>query len=409
MSRPSIRRAGALVAAGSATGYAVSLALTPVLSRLVDPVEFGRFVSMLAVASAMTGLSTFRIEVRAQSELDERLATGLLRAALGASLGWSVFLTLMGVGAVALGRHAGWALIGVMVFAGSIQLVGIAALSRSRRYRELALGNLGQGAGLGLAQTALCALWSSTSALAAGFVMARLVWIPTLLRVLRAPIIRPRMDAALVRYAGTAGGSALASSLAGQAPLLLLAGVYGPAAAGAYGMASRLLMSPLSVIGQATAAASLGEVGRLLREGSPAWPVVRSALRDLIALGSLPCAGAAILGPALAASVLGDQWGTVGSVLTALGLGALAQFSVAPFAQLLNLTGHSRLLLSWDLARLLLIATAIVGPAAAGWGLLVSLWCYSGALLILYGILSMMLCCVMSADDSQREPARIVA
>jgi len=386
-------------------GHGIALSLIPVVSRLYAPSQFGTFSSVAAIAAVFVGLSTFRLEVLAQGTTDDMRADRLQRLALVTALGWGLVVTAgCTVVVVAKGVTPYLLTAGPLVAVASLQLIGAARLTRGRRYRDLARGNLLQGAGTALLQVGFGMVSAAAGSLLAAFAIARLAWLPALRR---SPLDRERPTLPLVdawresrRYAVVSGSAAALNSLATQLPLLLCTYLYGQVEVGLLAMAIRLLVSPMSIIGQAAAAASVGEIGRRIRLGSPGThTIVTRGMLYLLALGALPCAAAAVTAPVLVPIVLGQAWAPVGPLVAWLAVGTLGQFAVAPFSQLLNLTGRHVWMLRWDASRLVVIAAAIGVPATLGQSLHSAVAIYSGCSLVLYAFLGV--ACARAAQSTR--------
>jgi O-antigen/teichoic acid export membrane protein len=387
-----VRKAGFIVLLGTGLGAGVSLVATPFISRLFSPAVYGSFALLTGVVSVFTGVSTLRLEVQSLKVADDAEAAALVRLGLIVNCAWGVALTLAAAAAAAW-WHAGdiWLSIGPLVFLASLQLLGSAVLTRARRYRDLAVANFVQGASMGLVQLLFGLASAGVGALLAGFGAARLGWIPTL---------RPRRrtvppTAGLWRrhrtFAAMAGSSAFINSLTGSLPVVLLSVFYGDATVGQFAMATRILLTPLSLVSQSAASANIGEVGRLLRRGDDgAVHVVRRGLRDLLAVGLIPCAAAAATGAWVVPLVLGPRWREAGLLLAVLAAGTLAQFVTSPFSQLLNLTGHNRMLLTWDTSRLAATVLSLCLPRALGLSPAWAIGSWSIALVVIYCVLAQM-------------------
>lgn len=381
------RHASLTVLAGSGLGHFISLALTPAIARIYSPTTFGVFASVLAASTTLVGISTFRLEVLAQRTREDAQARSLFRVALASNLAWGLAGSLAAVTAAVMTGQLLWLAAGLLVVVASLQLVGTGILTRAGGYRQLAGANLAQGSGAGTLQVVFGVISPTPASLLAGFILARVVWVRAILGFV--PGHHAPLDGTAVRrFALAAGPSALVNSLGGQAPILLASLAYGTSGAGLLAMAIRLVVSPLSIVGQAAASATLGEVGRSIREGEgSAAYVVRRAMRDLLLLGLIPCALAALLGRMAVPFLLGTEWETAGSLVALLAAGTLAQLVVSPFAQLLNLLGRSRQLLMWDITRLVLIVAAWLVPAFFGQSLVVTVAVYTSVLVAIYGLL----------------------
>lgn len=399
---------------GSAAGHGIAFLLTPLLSRLYSPTTVGTYSTVLAVASALIGFSTLRLETFSLATDDDDEAAAMCRLALLWATTWSLIALTVGVVAVLAGAPHVWVSVGVMVFAGSLQPIGAARLVRETRYRQLALANFGQGAGMGSLQTGLGVLSPSPWSLIAGFSLSRTVWLPWIVgrEVGREGGVAAGQQRTTWhrrrRSAWAAGLSALVNSAASQLPILLTAWFYGAEQVGLLALAIRLLVSPLGIVGEAAAAANIGEVSRLLRARDPgAVLLVRRGMRDLFLAGVGPCALVAALSIPLAPTVLGDQWADAGPVLLALTAGTLAQFVVAPFSQLLNLTGRTSILLRWDVIRFTGIGLALAVPSAMQAPYARVVGCYSGVLVALYLALGVLVvrAVTATAPGSRQEDA----
>ena len=391
-----VRKAGFTVLIGSGLGGAVTLLVTPLISRVFEPTVYGKFALITGVTSVFVGVSTFRLEVRALRAADDAEATGLIRLGLITSGIWGAVLTLAACLAVALWHLNGyWLSTGVLVFLASLQLLGSAVLTRARSYRSLAVGNFVQGASLGVVQLLLGLVSAGLGALIAGFGAARLGWLPALRRSrCEIPGIATLWRENR-RFATLAGSSAFLNSLTTSAPILLASVFYGDATAGQLAIGIRLLVTPLSIIGQSAASANIGEVSRMLRVGDDtAARLVRHGMRDLLAVGLIPCGLAGALGAWAIPFFLGQEWREAGLLLAALAAGALAQFVAAPFSQLLNLTGNNWRLLIWDTGRF----SATVLSFCVAWAVGMSpVWAVGSSSVALVVVYSALVCLVLRA------------
>jgi O-antigen/teichoic acid export membrane protein len=399
--RGTVRKAGFTVLVGSALGNALSLLVTPLISRVFGPAVYGEFALITGVASVFVGVSTFRLEVQSLRAADDAEATGLIRLGLIIAGAWGVALTLAVYLAVALWHVNGyWLTTGILVFLASLQQLGSAVLTRARRYRSLAAGNFIQGAALGVVQLLLGLVNGGVGALITGFGAARLGWVPALRRSqYEVPGI-----AALWRenrrFAALAGSSAFLNSLTTSAPVLLVSVFYSDSTVGQLAIGMRLLVTPLSIIGQSAASANIGEVSRMLRVGDgTAARLVRHGMRDLLALGLIPCGLAGVLGAWAVPLLLGQAWREAGLLLAAMSAGALAQFVAAPFSQVLNLTGNNRWLLIWDTGRFVATVLSFCVAWAAGMSPVWAVGALSAALVMVYGAL---VCMVLRAITRYR-------
>lgn len=386
------RRAGLTVLMGSAAGVGLGLVLTPVLARLVTPGVFGSFMTLSALASVFVGVSTMRLEVLGQREHEEDDAQQALKLGLTLAVTLGSGLLVAALVAWSAGLVSVWMLaVGPMVTLASLQLIGTASLVRAQQYGRLARGNFAQSGGMAVLQTGLAVASPTVGSLLAGYLVARLVWLRHLPGLLWRKADVLSVWSLHRAYALTAGSSAAVNSLASQVPILVPAALFGDQAAGWFAMAVRILIAPLALVGQAAAAAAVGELSSALRvRDRGAQRVFRRGARDLAVVGAVPAIAAGALGVVAVPYLLGDEWSETGVIVSVLAAGAWAQLAVAPFSQTLNLADRSGWLLRWDVTRLVLLLTVFVLPAALGLGIVVTAVCYSAALVVLYAVLALM-------------------
>jgi O-antigen/teichoic acid export membrane protein len=278
-----------------------------------------------------------------------------------------------------------WLATGILVFLAALENLGSAVMTRAQRYRSLSAANFVQSASMGVIQLLLGVISPGADALLAGFGLSRLSFLPAFRKATRTI---PRVPASWKenrRFAELAGGSAFLNALTGSAPIILVSMFYGDAAAGQLAIGIRVLITPLSIISQAAAFANLGEVSRMLRVGDKsAAQLVRHGMRDLFAVGLIPCALAGVLGSWAVPFVLGQKWREAGLLLTVQAAGALAQFVAAPFSQLLNVTEDNRRLLIWDSERFAVTILSFCAARIAGLSPVWAVGCASVALVFVY-------------------------
>lgn len=372
---------------GTVLGNGIAWLLNFVLARIFTNETFGQASVVIAVASIFIGVSTMRLEVRSLQVDDNAEARTLMSAGLGISLWWAGGLSLAAGIAVLFGATAYWLMLGLMVFSGSLQLLGAASLTRRRAYGKLSGANLAQASGMSILQILFGVMSAGVFSLLSGFCAARLIWL-TQLRNLSIKWLPWRaLDVGSRRFAWVAGSSALINAVAGQFSILLLNVLYTDADTGNYAMAIRVLVAPLAVLSQVVAAAAVGEISALIRQGKSWYPTVRRSAVVLLIVGAVICGAAFVFANLLAPWLLGSRFDGAGEVIAILAVGSWLQFAVSPFSQMLNLTNSHRTLLIWDVSRLLLLSAALLVPGLLGAQLNVTLWCYSLAMTLTYILL----------------------
>lgn len=411
----------AKLGAGVAFGQMLVVLVSPVLSRLYTPEQFGAYALVAAIAALVTVVSTGRLELAvpvARSNRDARdaLLLGLLYLLVG-----TVFATVVVVVGTLLGQEIvpiGPELLLVPVFAFFAGLLELASayLFRRRRYAAAARRSVLLNGTMAASQLGLgAANWSV--GLSIGHVASRVVaaWyslhvggvrIRRDLRGLQKSRIR-RVAHRTAHFPIVLAPSALVNAIGAQAPVLLFGLLLGPAAAGLLGFTQRVLGAPVALLGQSLAQVYTAESASSLRSSSSDARVLflRSSA---VLLSTAAVLGTAIfvLAPLLFGPVFGDEWEEGGPIAQALSIGVAAQMVVVPLSQTLIVFGRYRTQLSWDIGRLAVVAGAVIVPHSLGFSLPQIAWTFSITSAVSYAIL-WILCfeAVSRADGIVRVPA----
>lgn len=363
-----------LTVRGAVVGQALVLALTPVLSRLYDPSDFGILSFYQNVFGIVMIAASLRLELAVPMARDARQATTVALLGVLASFGFGVVLIpvawmwsvldpvteaavrqywyFLPVGAAALGATAcigAWA-----AYYRAYRMLGRSRIAQSVMASCLQLAwPLASSGPFGLIAAAVVGQLGGGGALAGRF-------------ILRARRVR-RAD--LAEAAARLGGfiaTLLPAGLIGRAavhlPMPVFLILYGPEAAGLIFLSQRILAIPTSILGRAAAIPVQQALGRAGGRGPHARAAV---LLPVIAFGALGLAfigPVAIGGPDLFALLLGEAWRVSGDYARLLAPMLLLQVVASPFAQVLAVTGRVRRQLAVESLRLALVAAAVFVP-----------------------------------------------
>lgn len=376
------RRISAVVT-GTALGQGITVLASPVLTRLYGPADLGALAVYAALVSACSVVICLRYELCINLCASEGEAANALALALTSMLGLSV----LSVGGVVLGRHAlaratGAPELAQVLWLLPLSLAGMGtytALSywaiRRSDYGRLARTKVAQGLTQSALQLGLGALGAVPAGLFVADAASRSSGVGTLARAMwrhdrgafREVSWRGMADVArrYRRFPLLGSGSAVANTLAVEAPVFLLALHFSTRVTGDYALVHRLLALPLVLLGRAVGMYYVGEATRLLRSSRGA---VRALFRQTVArlalFGALPLALGGLLCPWLVPLVFGAAWHEAGRYALVVGVLSAAQFVAVPVSETLNFLERQDLQLAWDAGRLVLVL-AVLGAAFA--------------------------------------------
>ncbi len=349
----------AWLSGGTLFGQLILLAAMPLITRLFTPEDFGLF-GVLSALNGIFGLvmaGRYEFAIPLADKDDEAAALVVLAGVV------TLFLTLLSLLLVwalgdALAQLTGMpALVPLLWLVPPILLA--TGLGHPLEYWSIRRGTLrlngfsrvvqfgGQAAsqaGLGVAGTGALGL---TLGYGLGYLGRFIVFLVTLSRADRAAMkaARPSQIRGLAwshRYYPTySSGSSLLKSTTLFLPTILFAMLYGPAVAGAFNLAQRILTVPVRFLSTSASQAFLAEAAQ-----RPAAGVMRLFIRTVPRFLALGCVGMApilLAGPDLFVLLFGEPWRDAGGFAQALVAVQLARFITMPVSQAFNVFGRQDL------------------------------------------------------------------
>ncbi len=150
----------------------------------------------------------------------------------------------------------------------------------------------------------------------------------------------------------------MANVVAKQLPMLLFAGLFGPAIAGFYLLANRVANAPVALISEGTGKAFMAAAASSLKENS--LDKLSEKVFNLLIRSSLaPFVIAGIIAPELFSLIFGSEWAEGGDYLQLLLIQALAVFVFVPILTLFSVLEKQKLGLVFQIIMLLLSLAAL--------------------------------------------------
>lgn len=396
-------RSVATLVGGTASGQAILVLASPILTRLYTPEEFGTLAIYSSILGIVSVVASLRYELAIPLPEKDEDAANLLALSLGIVIGMSL---IVGLGVWAFGEQITfwanapalksylWLLpLGVGIV-GTYQVFNYWAV-RKQAFSRIARTKLNQGLGAALTQIGFGFLKLGPLGLLIGHVVGQGIGTTTLIALaqredkeaLKSISLRGlrHMARRYQRYPLLSSLSGLINSTGLQLPALLLASLYGLQVAGWFTLGQQVIGVPMTLVGQAVSQVYLGEAARLARQNpsSLRFLFLKIANRLLI-LGIPPLGVLALGGSWLFVWIFGESWRDAGTYMQVLSLMLLIQFMVVPLSQTLNILERQAWQLGWDVGRLLLVMTALLVTHTLSWSPLGAVAMYSIAMLIAY-------------------------
>ena len=362
---------------GTSIAQAIPIAISPILTRLYTPADFGVFALYMAIVSIVSVLVTGRYELAIMLPKKDDDAINIVALSVGLSCVISVVLLLI----VSVFNSQITKLLGSPAVSNWLYFIPASTLltgiyqslnywsNRKEHYKRLALSRIVQSTGASMAQLGSGYAAVGGAGLLAGqlfgqafstTILARLVWredqsdLRGVSRQEIKEVARKYKDFPKYMIAGQ-----LANVASGQMPMLLLSALFGPAVAGFYALSQRVLMTPMSLVGAAVGDVFRSEAARSYHlNGNCKKLYIKTATR-LLVIAAPPGILILFFGPMLFSFVFGEQWREAGELASILSVMVFFQTISSPLSQTILLAGMQALDLVWQFMRFFLSVVAL--------------------------------------------------
>jgi O-antigen/teichoic acid export membrane protein len=389
MAAQGLWRASLTLITGGSLAQLLPLALAPLLTRLYSPQQFGLYHLFAAVLANAAVIACARYEFALPMASDDAEARALRSLSLRI-LAVCVAFSAVGSWLWALTIGALWPLWlpPALALLGLVS-VGTLNASRERRFRPMAMARVVLHGGGAALQALLGWMHAGVTGLIVGPVLASAAAL-ALLRLPFAPctVTRDALLQAAKRHRDFPllnTPHAFLGALQDTVSVALIAGVAGPAAAGAWGLCVRVLKAPATLVGGSLSQALYPQ---LTTNGPGATAAARSVVAQAIGVLALIAAPLTLLlwwlAPPLFARAFGSNWSEAGELGRALALYIGMHFIASPLAVVTMAWNAQRFALRLALVGQGLFVAALAAGLLTG-GLLLGAWLVSAVMALYYG------------------------
>lgn len=384
---PSRRGIGKIMS-GSVLSQLIILGATPILTRLYPPDSYGTFSYLVSISAIIAVIATFRLEAAIPLAVDDNSARGVIRTSIVSTLCASAAVVFVGyailpaisVQDTPLNASSGLWVAGLVLTTALFAILSQCALRR-KLYGSLAKRSVTQSIGIVGGQFGFSLLSNGGAGLLSGQLFGRIVGSVLLLRECRSLLSRPvrgtkrRVLRRYWRFPVIFTPSAVMNAAGPHIPLLLIGYWYGAAAAGQFGLAQRLTLAPVALVGSAMAAVFGAEVASRIRNGTSNNRKIFLKASFALSLASLPIFTVLmLLSPFLFPLVFGDEWVQAGLFAQAAALSAGFGMIVSPLSRVFSMYQRGRASLLVDITRPILVIGGAYLAHKSGWGPVGTIW-----------------------------------
>jgi O-antigen/teichoic acid export membrane protein len=397
--------------AGTIAGQSISLLLSPVLTRLYTPSQFGYLSVYSAVLLIFGVIAILGLELAIPIAATEAECASLLAlcglalvgtTAITALFSWLISghtLTAMSLGALDSYR---WLLpIGFACLGGYYVMVAVATWAGA--FKDIARTRISQGLTGPISQIILGVLGGGTPGLVMGYVIGQssgtlLLFMRVVLRqrALLAAITWDGIVAAARRYAHfplfASWSRVLEQAGAGTILFVLFSACYSPEIAGFMFLSDRVIARPLLMVSSSLLQVFTGEAGRAVNSDPT---MLRRRFYQVVPLQALFATCWILFANAVAGwafpLLFGAGWAAAIPYLRALSLAYLGLAVLHPVSTTLQMLEHQVIAAIWQVCRLVFVVVGVLLPWHFGASAVTTLWIASliqtGCVVLIFGLM----------------------
>lgn len=332
-----------ILMSGTALGQMAAALLSPVLTRLYSPEDFGKLSILMMVVAVLSVFTTLSFEFAIPVPPKDGDARALVGLALSLTISVSAVVAVVIVSfpqllnALHLDSTLETLLIPIsLAFAGGFAILNYWSIRQSA-FHAISISKGVLGFSIVGIQILLGLVLANTSwGLLAGYVLGQFVALTCLFLLSKA---RPNFAALSLqglyntatqyrRFALVGTPAELTNRIGAQAPIFLIAQFYTPVEVGWLALTNRILQAPVMLISQSVAQAYTNEFSKLLRESDYGkmlplfWRITHSQLIIAVVL-FLPIG---LISPFIFPTLFGSEWAVSGWFAAALAAAFAIQY-----------------------------------------------------------------------------------
>ena len=337
---------------GSTISLAIPIAISPILTRIYTPEDFGVFSLYMAITTIIAVIATGRYELAIMLPKKDENAADILILSLIVSLVISLISFLIVfffnsqitniLGSQEISR---W----LYLVPCSILLVGFYNsftywINRKKKYKKMAQNKVIQSGSMATMQVSLGLLKNNNGLIIGWFfgqlmaviLLARLVWREDKNKINKISLLK--MWSFAKRYKKFPlinSWSGLLNTASRQVPIILLTTFFSTIVTGFFSLAQRILLIPMTLLGNTIGQVYFEKVSKLKNEKLKVQKITLEINKKLLLIGLLPISIIILWGDTLFALVFGQLWKEAGEYAKVLSVWIYFVFITSPLTHLL--------------------------------------------------------------------------
>ena len=367
------------LATGATVAQAIPVAITPFLTRIYAPGDFGLYGIYVALVSIGVMVATGRLEMaviiaRKQSDAVQLALLSFVFSGLFSILiACVVFVYKEPIAGLTGHAESGdWLyVVPVGIFLFSVYKILLHWLNRNKQYRLMSANRMTQSASISILQVIVGVTGKGLPGLILADCLGRAVSLAIICKRIRhtfqAPEFKLLKNIALIRryrkFPFLGSPASLLNVLSLQLPYLIIPIIFNSAIAGLYFLVFRVLMMPIALVGESMMEVFRNKAVENLDKHGSCRTVFLKTLLCLVAIGLPPALLLILFGPEIFAFVFGEAWRKAGLYAGILAPMAFLRLVCGPLGGVLFVREKLRLVLLLQSLFFLMVGLSL----ALGW------------------------------------------
>jgi O-antigen/teichoic acid export membrane protein len=321
---------------GTSIAQAIPIAISPVLTRIYTPNDFGIYALYMSLASILSVISTGRYELSLLLPKKDEDAFSLLSLSLFLSFLFSIFISIIFyffnvqivliLGNPNIERWLYFIPISIF-FTGLFQTLTYWS-NRNKQYKTIAKGRVSQSSGTAISNLILSLNNSNGKGLIIGGIIGR---ITGSLYILFSTWKKDKPKIKSVKYFKILAlakryiifpkyntSHAVLNIFSSKSPIFILSSYFTSSSVGLYSLAERIIMLPSGLLASGISQPFYKKMADYKNEGKNIFPLLKKTCNTLVAISVGPFLFLFILGPTIFGFVFGEDWKTAGTIIQIL-------------------------------------------------------------------------------------------
>lgn len=389
---------------GTTIAQAIPIAISPILTRIYTPEDFGIFALFLAIVGFFSVISSFRYEQAILVPKDDEDAINILALGFLINIFISIFLFLI---VVVLHKEIAnlfnnkeietwlWFVPLTIFFIGLFNLLTYWN-NRKKHYANITKATIIKSIILAVSQIAIGTIKSGALGLVSGQILSSVFSNMRLAKALlnNKKLLKNISKETMAREAKKyidfprfQAPHAMLNNLSSNLPTFVFSALFGIGIVGFYSLATRIVFAPLGILSNASAKVYNQKVSDLYNNNEDAYGFTLRFLKSLAKKIILPLIVIVAFAPYVFAFVFGENWGEAGIYTQILSPWIILNLLASTISFIPSLIGMQKKAFFISISQIFLIAIAIsIGGYYHNVYLALILFCLANCIVLLYNM-----------------------